>query len=165
MLEDAENTWLTHQELDVWAAVATLLERLPAALDAQLQRDSGLTNFEHGILFALFSSPDFSIRLSVLAGYASCTLSRLSRAISRLEAKGWVRREVDSTDGRFTFAVLTDAGRDKIVESTPAHHALIRHLIFDSISATQAKSLGSITRKISATIGPDGGWSPQSPRA
>lgn len=163
MSENAESPSLTPQELSVWSTVATLLERLPAALDAQLQRDSGLTNFEHGILFALFSSPDSSLRLSVLASYASCTLSRLSRAVSRLETKGWVRREVDPTDGRFTFGVLTDAGRHKVVESTPAHHALIRHLVFDSISAAQAKSLGSIAGKISATIGPDGGWSPQGP--
>jgi DNA-binding MarR family transcriptional regulator len=161
MTENAEIASLSPQELDIWAGVATLLERLPAALDAQLQQDSGLTNFEHGILFALFSAPDSSLRLSVLASYASCTLSRLSRAISRLEARGWVRREVDPTDGRFTFGVLTDTGRAKVIESTPAHHALIRHLIFDSISAAQAKSLGTITRRISATIGPDDGWRPQ----
>ncbi|MBP2266192.1 DNA-binding MarR family transcriptional regulator [Pseudarthrobacter sp. PvP004] len=160
MVDNADATSLNPQELDVWAGVATLLERLPAALDAQLQRDSGLTNFEHGILFALYSAPDSSLRLSVLAGYASCTLSRLSRAISRLEAKGWVRREVDPADGRFTFGILTDAGRDKVVESTPAHHALIRHLVFESISAAQAQTLSSITRKISAAIGPDAGWRP-----
>lgn len=160
MADNAEINSLTPQELDVWAGVATLLERLPAALDAQLQRDSGLTNFEHGILFALYSAPDSSLRLSVLAGFASSTLSRLSRAISRLEAKGWVRREVDPADGRFTFGVLTDAGRDKVIESTPAHHALIRRLIFESISPAQAKALGVITRKVSATIGPDAGWRP-----
>lgn len=160
MPENAENDSLTPQELDVWAGVATLLERLPAALDAQLQRDSGLTNFEHGILFALSSAPDSSLRLSVLATFASCTLSRLSRAISRLETKGWVRREVDPADGRFTFGVLTNAGREKVIESTPAHHALIRQLIFESITPAQAKTLGTITRKISATIGPDSGWRP-----
>lgn len=161
MTENAETTSLSPQELDIWAGVATLLERLPAALDTQLQQDSGLTNFEHGILFALFSAPDSSLRLSVLANYASCTLSRLSRAISRLETRGWVRRETDPTDGRFTYGVLTDTGREKVIESTPAHHALIRHLIFDSISAAQAKSLGTIARRISATIGPDDGWRPR----
>ena len=73
---------LSPDELEIWASLATLLERLPTALDAQLQRDSGLTHFEHGILFALDSAPDRSLRLSVLAAYASCTLSRLSRARS-----------------------------------------------------------------------------------
>lgn len=80
---------------------------------------------------------------------------------------GVVHEHVDDAqrreDGRFTFGVLTEAGRDKVIESTPAHHALIRRLIFDSLSPAQARSLGSLTRKISATIGPDAGWSPPRP--
>lgn len=151
---------LSADELDIWAPVATLLERLPTALDAQLQRDSGLTHFEHGILFALDSAPDRTLRLSVLAGYASCTLSRLSRAVSRLEAKGWVRRETDPTDGRFTLGILTQSGHDKVAESTPAHHALIRELVFGSLTAAQTRQLRAISQRISAAIGPDDVWRP-----
>lgn len=151
---------LSVDELDIWAPVATLLERLPTALDAQLQRDSGLTHFEHGILFALDSAPDRTLRLSVLAGYASCTLSRLSRAVSRLDAKGWVRRETDPTDGRFTLGILTQSGHDKVAESTPAHHALIRELVFGSLTAAQTRQLRAISQRISAAIGPEDVWRP-----
>jgi len=151
---------LSRDELAIWASVATLLERLPTALDAQLQRDSGLTHFEHGILFALHSTPERTLRLSVLASYASCTLSRLSRAISRLESKGWVRREIDPTDGRFTLGVLTDAGEDKVVESTPGHQALVRHLVFDALTDAQSRQLGAISRTVSAAVGSDVAWSP-----
>ncbi len=160
MTEHAPDEPLTPDELETWAPVATLLERLPAALDAQLQRDSGLTHFEHGILFALDSAPQRSLRLSVLASYASSTLSRLSRAVSRLEAKGWVRREIDPEDGRFTLGVLTPAGHEKVVESTPAHHALVRRLIFDTLTTAQARQLRTISRRVSAAIGPDDGWRP-----
>lgn len=153
---------LSAEELEVWAAVATLVERLPNALDSQLQRDSELTHFEHGILFALDSAPGRSLRLSVLASYASCTLSRLSRAISRLEAKGWVQREIDPSDGRFTLGMLTPAGHEKVAESTPAHHALVRELVFDSLTAAQARQLRSISERIAATIGPTEGWRPPS---
>ncbi|QDE33445.1 MarR family transcriptional regulator [Microbacterium foliorum] len=151
---------LSAEELEIWAPVATLLERLPTALDAQLQRDSGLTHFEHGILFALDSASDRTLRLSVLASYASCTLSRLSRAVSRLEAKGWVRRETDPTDGRFTLGILTPSGHDKVVESTPAHHALVRELVFESLTAAQRRQLRVISRRVSAAIGPDDAWRP-----
>lgn len=153
---------LSDDELALWAPVATLLERLPAALDAQLQRDSGLTHFEHGLLYALGASPRQSLRLSVLASYANSTLSRLSRAISRLEAQGWVRREVDPTDGRFTLGVLTAAGRDKLAASTPAHHALIRQLVFGSLTPSQARQLAALSAKIATAIGPDDGWRPPS---
>src|SRR6478609_4100689 len=130
---------LSADHLETWAAVGTLLERLPAALDAQLQRDSGVTHFEHGVLFALDTAPDRRLRMSTLAGYASSTLSRLSRAISRLEKRGWARREVDPADGRFTLAVLTDAGHELVVRSTPAHHALVEELVFGSLTDAQAR--------------------------
>ena len=144
----------------MWVPLATLLERLPAALDAQLQRDSGLTHFEHGVLFALGSSPEGSLRLSVLAGYANSTLSRLSRAITRLEKRGWVRREVDETDGRFTLGIITEAGREKLAESTPAHHAHIRRLVFGSLTPAQARQMAALTAKISGAVGPGEGWRP-----
>lgn len=151
---------LTDERLEVWAAVATVLERLPAALDAQLQRDSGLTHFEHGLLTALDSAPERTLRMSTLAGYASSTLSRLSRAVTRLERKGWVERVVDPSDGRFTLASLTDDGHDKVVESTPAHHALVERLVFDAISPSQARQLGVIARRIADTVDDAPSWTP-----
>jgi DNA-binding MarR family transcriptional regulator len=151
---------LSAEDLETWAVLATLLERLPAALDAQLQRDSGLTHFEHGLLFALDSAPERRLRLSTLAGYASSTLSRLSRAVSRLEKRGWVRREIDGTDGRFTLAVLTEAGHELVVRSTPAHHALVSELVFGAITAGQARQLAAIGRRIITTIDPTPPWTP-----
>lgn len=162
MPEQPTTAPMSAEELETWASLATLLERLPTALDAQLQRDSGLTHFEHGILFALDSAPDQFLRLSVLATYASCTLSRLSRAISRLEAKGWVRREVDPTDGRFTLGVLTPAGHDIVTESTPAHHALVRRLVFDSLTPAQTRQLRTVSTKIATAIDPAEAWRPPS---
>lgn len=153
---------LTAAQLEVWSSLATLLERLPAALDAQLQRDSGLTHFEHGLLFALDSAPARALRMSTLAGYASSTLSRLSRAISRLEARGWVRREADPADGRVTLAVLTDSGRDLVARSTPAHHALVERLVFEPLTEQQARQLGTISRRLAETIDPAATWSPGS---
>lgn len=151
---------LSADHLETWAAVATLLERLPAALDAQLQRDSGVTHFEHGVLFALDTAPDRRLRMSTLAGYASSTLSRLSRAISRLEKRGWARREVDPTDGRFTLAVLTDAGHELVARSTPVHHALVEELVFGPLTDAQARQLAVISRRIATAIDPAAVWAP-----
>lgn len=160
MTAQPTDTPLSREQLEIWASIATLLERLPTALDAQLQEDSALTHFEHGILFALDSAPDRRLRLSTLASYASCTLSRLSRAVSRLESKGWVRREVDATDGRFTLGVLTEEGHAKVAESTPGHHALVRRLIFDNLTTAQARQLGSASRRISSAVTPEPLWTP-----
>ena len=149
---------LRAETLEVWASLATLLERLPGALDAQLQRDSGLTHFEHGVLYALDDAPNRTLRMSILAGYASSTLSRLSRAVGRLELQGWVQRQADPTDGRFTLAILTDKGHDKVVQSTPAHHALVERLVFDALTSAQARQLGVISRRISDAIDAAPAW-------
>jgi DNA-binding MarR family transcriptional regulator len=164
MTPPTASTGLSTAQLEAWASIATLLERLPAALDAQLQRDSGLTHYEQGLLYALDTAPDRTLRLSTLAGYASSTLSRLSRAISRLEKKGWVRREVDPTDGRFTLAILTAAGHDQVTRSTPAHHALVEQLVFAPLTDAQVRQFAANCRRIASAIDPSAPvWSPPSP--
>lgn len=165
MTPSADAPALSGDRLQAWAAVATLLERLPAALDAQLQRDSGLSHYEHGLLFALDTAPDRMLRLSVLAGYASSTLSRLSRAISRLGRKGWVRREVDPADGRFTRAVLTEEGHALVARSTPAHHALVEELVFAPLTEAQVRQLTAISARIAAAIDPAPVWTPRNDAA
>jgi DNA-binding MarR family transcriptional regulator len=140
MTDSAERPGLSGDRLAAWASVATLVERLPAALDD--------------------TAPDRTLRMSTLAGYASSTLSRLSRAISRLEKQGWVRREVDPTDGRFTLAILTDDGHAHVARSTPAHHALVEELVFGSLTEAQVRQLAEISAKIATAIDPTMPWAP-----
>ncbi len=83
MPDPSERAALSDEDLQTWAALATLLEWLPTALDAQLQRDAGLTHFEYGILFALSKADDRTLRMSTLASYSNSSLSRLSRAVAR----------------------------------------------------------------------------------
>lgn len=146
--------------LAVWGSVATMLERLPTALDAQLQRDSGLTHFEFGVLTALDTAPDRTLRMSTIAAYASCTLSRLSRAVGRLEKPGWVRRSTDPADGRFTLATLTDAGHETVVRATPGHRELVDRVVFGALTPAQVRQLGEISRRIAAAVGPETTWTP-----
>jgi DNA-binding MarR family transcriptional regulator len=131
MPEPSSPTALTGDDLETWSTLATLLEWLPAALDAQLTDDSGLTHFEYGILYALADAPERTLRMSVLAGYANSSLSRLSRATSRLEGKGWVRRKTDDEDGRYTLAILTESGLASFTGATPAHVQTVHRLILD----------------------------------
>ena len=151
---------LAPDELETWASVATLLEWLPDALDAQLQRDAGLTHFEYGLLYALDRAEDRRLRMSTLAGYAHSSLSRLSRAAARLEARGLLRREPDPTDGRYTLAILTDEGAAARRAAAPGHVDLVSRAVFAPLTAAQRRQLGGITRRILATLGEEPGWRP-----
>lgn len=156
---------LSSDDLDTWSALATVLEWLPAALDAQLQRDAALTHFEYGVMFALAHADDRTLRMSTLAGYSNSTLSRLSRAVARLETKDWIRRTPDPTDGRYTLATLTDTGTQKVEQATPGHVATVNRLVLDPLTAAQTRQLRDISRRITTAIRAEDGWTPPSKTA
>lgn len=151
---------LSGDDLAAWASLATVLEWLPAALDTQLLRDSEVTHFEYGILFALANARDRTLRMSVLADYANSSLSRLSRAATRLEDRGWMRRSPDPDDGRYTLAMLTDEGSAKVDEATPGHVQTVNRLVLEPLTAAQRRQLREISRRIQRAIRPDAAWQP-----
>ena len=154
---------LSADDLETWSAFATVLEWLPAALDAQLLRAADLTHFEYGILFALASAPERTLRMSDLADHANSSLSRLSRAATRLEKRGLMRRQPDPADGRFTLAVLTTAGSDVVDEATPGHAEAVQRLVLAPLTAAQRRQLLDISRRIQRAVRSREGWKPPAP--
>jgi DNA-binding MarR family transcriptional regulator len=108
--QSAPPRWLTADEEAAWRAVASVLVPLPWALECQLQRDAGLSFIEYHAMAMLSETPEHTRRMSDLAAVTNASLSRLSHLVKRLEDRGFVRRETDPTDGRYTNAVLTKAG-------------------------------------------------------
>jgi len=147
--------WLTQDQEKTWLALVGMLVRLPAALDAQLQRDARISHFEYQVLSALSVAPERTMRMSVLAVVAEGSLSRLSQAVGRLEKRGWVRRIPDPADGRYTLAILTDDGWDKVVATAPGHVEEVQRLVFDTLTAAQWRQLGNISRRVVRNIDPD----------
>jgi hypothetical protein len=78
-------------------ALAKTLVRLPAALDAQLRRDAGISHFEYEVLALLSQAPGRTLRMSELATGAGSSLPRLSQVVARLEQRDWVRRTRTAT--------------------------------------------------------------------
>ncbi|MFF5303315.1 MarR family winged helix-turn-helix transcriptional regulator [Streptomyces sp. NPDC013161] len=154
---DPEPRRFDENNRETWVALARLLIQLPTALDNQLQRDSGLSHFEYGILAALSESDEETLRMSELAIYANGSLSRLSRAVTRLERRDWVTRTPDPADGRYTLAVLTGKGRDVLVAAVPGHSEAVNRLVFDSLTTAQARQLRTIAGRILDAVNAEGG--------
>jgi DNA-binding MarR family transcriptional regulator len=148
-----EPRWLDAEEEATWLAMVHMITRLPAALDADLQRKSGVSFFEYQVLAGLSMQPERRIRMSELAEFSACSLSRLSHTARRLESKGWVYRVPDPSDGRYTLAVLTEAGWDKVVASAPGHVADVRRVLIDALTPTQYKQLRQISERVNDAIG------------
>jgi DNA-binding MarR family transcriptional regulator len=155
MSDVPEPRWLDEEQQQTWMVLAGMMARLPAAIDQQLQRDAQIGHFEYQVLAGLSMAPDRTLRMSVLAVFAEGSLARLSQAVGRLEKRGWVRRTPDPSDGRFTLALLTDAGWDKVVATAPGHVAEVRRLVFDTLTKTRQRQLHDISRRVLRVIDPD----------
>jgi DNA-binding MarR family transcriptional regulator len=153
-LKAAPTNWLTADEEAAWRTFARLLTRLPWALECQLQRDAGLSFIEYHALAMLSETPDHTRRMSDLALVTNASLSRLSHLIKRLEDRGFVRREADPTDGRYTNAVLTNAGYEHLVGSAPAHVATVRALVIDPLTKDEIRQLHKTAERILRAVEP-----------
>src|SRR5438270_4494776 len=129
MEHQREPRWLDAEEQQVWLAFVATLVRLPGALDAQLQRDAGISHYEYQVLAWLSMTAGRTVRMSDLAEFTEGSLSRLSNVVTRLERRGWVCRAPDPEDGRYTLAALTDLGQSKIEASAPGHVGEVRRLV------------------------------------
>jgi DNA-binding MarR family transcriptional regulator len=162
--------WLSDEQQAAWRPFAALLFRVPALLEAQLQKDAGIGHFEYMVLVSLSEAPGRTLRMSELAAMASGSLSRLSHVVARLEARGWVRREPCPGDGRFINAVLTEEGWQKIVATAPGHVAAVRRLLIETLTEEEFQALGAISAKVLAAQGikisiPNGPAAPPAPSA
>ena len=149
-----EPRWLNSEEQDTWLAVLAMAVWLPDAIDAQLQRDAGISHFEYQVMAMLSMSPEHTRRMSEVAALANGSLTRLSRTVDRLDKRGWVTRRPDPDDGRATLAVLTDAGWDKIVATAPGHVTEVRRLVVDPLTTAQLRDLHEIADRIRQVVQP-----------
>lgn len=147
--------WLDEDERATWVALAKVLTWLPQRLDAQLQRDAGLSHAEYQVLSWLSMSEGRSARMSLVAARATVTLSHLSRVVGRMERQGWVERRPDPHDGRATLAVLTPAGWEKVVATAPGHVAEVRRLVIDRLTPAQVTQLGGALDELVRGLAPD----------
>ena len=143
-----EPRWLTDEEQKAWRRFVEVLVKIPAALEAQLQHDAGLTHMGYMVLLNLSERDDRRLAMSRLAKVTSASLSRLSHVVARLEAQGWVRRERDAGDGRVQIAVLTDEGYLKVVDSAPGHAEAVQQLVFDRLSTAQIRQLAKVCESL-----------------
>jgi len=145
--------WLSDEQQAAWRPFVALMLRLPSALDAELQKDAGINHFDYLVLSGLSEAPGHTLRMSELAAMASGSLSRLSHVVSRLEARGWVRREPCPGDGRFINAVLTEEGWQKVLATAPGHVTAVRELLLAALTEEEFEQLGAISAKVLAAQG------------
>src|SRR3978361_2434205 len=139
-----EPRWLDAEEQKAWRAwlYSTLL--LQDQLDRELTRATGISHAYYEILVQLSEAPGRMLRMNQLADRSLSSRSRLSHAVSRLEERGWVRRQLCEDDGRGQLAVLTDEGFAALEAAPPVHVEGVRSHLFDQLTPEQVAAMREI---------------------
>jgi DNA-binding MarR family transcriptional regulator len=139
-----EPRWLDGDEQKAWRAWLYSSQLLMDRLDRELTHGTGISHAYYEILVALSETPGRSMRMSELADRCLSSRSRLSHAVSRLEERGWVQRQLCAEDGRGQLAVLTDEGFAALEAAAPVHVESVRTHLFDQLSPAQIASMRDI---------------------
>ena len=151
-----EPRWLSAEEQETWRSFLCACNAFFAAVDGQLQHDSGMPHTYYEILVRLSETPGHAMRMSQLAEATSASKSRSSHAVARLEERGWVRRVDCPTDRRGQVAELTDEGYAALADAARGHVEQVRQSLFDALTPEQVAQLKAISEAISAASGGHG---------
>jgi DNA-binding MarR family transcriptional regulator len=145
--------WLSADEQVTWRSFVGAYSAFFSAIDAQLQRDTGIPLAYYEILVRLSEAPGHTLRMTQLAEATSASKSRASHAVARLEERGWVRRRDCPTDRRGQLAELTDEGYAVLKGAAPGHVEQVRRTLFDPLTPEQVGQVRAISDAITSAVG------------
>jgi DNA-binding MarR family transcriptional regulator len=141
----------TTQELAAWRGLLEVHARVTRALDVQMRAEHGMSVSAYEVLLFLAEAPDRRLRMAEIADRVLLTRSGLTRLIDRLAHVGYVTRCAAETDGRGSFAALTDAGLETFRAAQRTHREGVRRYFLDHLDATDTIALGDIWKRLQAS--------------
>src|SRR4051795_4593476 len=143
-VDTGEVAWLDEEQQRSWRAFLVGTTLLMDRLDRDLRDQHRLSLPEYEILVRLSEAEGNRLRMAMLADSVSHSRSRVTHTVSRMEAAGLVARDACLSDGRGVEAVLTDHGRETLVNAAPTHVAGVRRLLVDLVDDADFQAVGRV---------------------
>jgi DNA-binding MarR family transcriptional regulator len=134
---------LGKRELAAWKGMLEAHRALISVLDAELEREHGLSLSSYEVLMYLDDAGG-KLRMGELADRLLLSRSGISRLVGRLEDRGLVRRSRCADDGRGWFAALTPAGSRKLAEMRPGHLDGVRRHFLSRLDRADLEALADV---------------------
>ncbi len=119
------------------------------SLDAELRCAHGLAVTEFDVLITLFNAPGQRLGMSALADRVLLSPAGTTHLVTRLEPDRLVRREVDPTDRRKWFTVLTEEGDRALQAARRTHNDVLRRTLFAATSPSDRRTLRRLWHRLS----------------
>jgi DNA-binding MarR family transcriptional regulator len=132
---------LSAEEEALLRALGRMMQVLPRALNADLERDQRMSASEYTVLRHLSESANGLLRMSELAQSCSMSMSGITRLAAKLESLGYVERRKCPEDARGANCTLTEAGLAHLKQAWPAHLASVRRHIFAHLDGVDLAKL------------------------
>lgn len=130
--------------LDVWRRFVEAHAVVVGALEATLVDGRALPLAWYDALVALDAAPGRRLRMQDLADRVWFTRSGLTRLVDRMADAGLVTRERCTDDRRGTWAVLTPAGRTRLVDAHGLYRSGVREHFARHLDDADAAALDRI---------------------
>jgi DNA-binding MarR family transcriptional regulator len=141
-------TELSPAELGAWRGFLRAHAALVRALDAELQAAHGLTVVAYEALLLLARADAGAMRRVDLAEGLGLTPSGVTRLLDGLEQRGLVEKGSCSSDARVSYAVITDAGRERLDTASCSHVASVRALFEERYTEEELETLAALLRRL-----------------
>jgi DNA-binding MarR family transcriptional regulator len=142
--------------LDSWARLLRGHATLRRSLSAELQEEHGLSVTDYEALLLLSRADDELMRRVDLADGLGLSASGVTRLLDGLERQGLVEKGTCASDARVTYAVLTDAGRRRLEESSRSHVATIEAVFAESYDSDELAVLAELLARLPGAGGASG---------
>ncbi|MBI2708609.1 MAG: winged helix-turn-helix transcriptional regulator [Actinobacteria bacterium] len=126
--------------------------RLNGELSRLLAADSELSYQDYSVLVALTDAPEGTMRMFELGRMLGWEKSRVSHQITRMTARGLVRKRRCGGDRRGAFVTVTARGRKELAAAAPGHVDAVRRLFIDRLTPRQLDQIASAAERILAAI-------------
>lgn len=130
--------------LKAWIGFLRSHASLTRKLNGRLLADHGLTLNDYEVLLHLSRAPERRLRRVDLVERLLLTPSGITRLLDGLEAAGFVEKATCREDARVTYAVLTDAGYEKLVEAAATHLADVETVFSSRFTEAELVGLASL---------------------
>jgi DNA-binding MarR family transcriptional regulator len=136
------------EEHRAWLRLLRAHAALTRELSNRLEAAHGISLRDFDVLVQLYAAPDRRMRRVDLARTVILTPSGITRLLEGLERSGWVAKHHCESDGRVTWAVLTDAGATKFEEARATHASDVEELFASRFSEDEYEQLAELLGRL-----------------